>query len=186
MTTSLSQSPGKVMRLKLSEPHYYVLFIAADGSNVSSLLSGILESVPPGDEPIELTPALPGDLARQVTLELFDASALRVSVLQSGQETWLEDQPARIALANPSTWDLAGDRAHLLELHLTPAGDALYERAIREYGGPMRARAENARAKWRAFLERHPDYVERNREHLRAMTRWMEHGGPEPEAPRFD
>jgi hypothetical protein len=157
------------------------------GLNLSetSLLSGVLESVPPGDEPIELVPALPGDLARQATLELFNASALRVSVLQSGQQTWLEDQPARIALADPSTWDHAGDRAHLLELHLTPAGDSLYERAIPEYGGPIRARAEKARGKWRAFLERHPDYVERNRDHLEKMTRWMERGGPEPEPPPF-
>jgi hypothetical protein len=56
------------------------------GLNLSetSLLSGVLESVPPGEEPIELVPALPGDLARQATLELFNASALRVLGLAIG------------------------------------------------------------------------------------------------------
>jgi len=173
--------------MELSEVHFFVLFVAYDGLPVGAVLSGIGRPVGSG-EVVDLILPTPPEVARTVTLELFDAGALRLTRLdlESEEEPWLENTVARELLAGPTTWTPQAQLASLLELHLTPAGEALYDDAHREFGAATDARFADSKQKWKAFLERNPDFVERNADYLEALNLWLDRGGPEPKPPTFD
>jgi hypothetical protein len=172
--------------------------VACDGLDISTLLLG-MDHVGASGEKFTLVPPIPPDEARQATLDLLDAGAIRVSFLQWGDELserWLSTEEARAALSDRATWALRGPRkwnlrrrppaTHSYEIVITPVGEELYKKAHELFGKEMDRSMEEALARDDEFLRRHPDFVQKNEEYLEAMVRWVERGGRKPKRPRFD
>jgi hypothetical protein len=171
--------------VELTRTHFVVLFVAADGLDVASVLSGI-DTVSADGECFPLTAPIPLEDARSATLELFDAGALEVHRLALGDGEYfrLDDEVARSALADLSTW--RSSAASLHDLALTPVGEQLYETTYDRFGGDMERSTREAQERDKEFARRHPDYMQRRKEYLDQLNRWLRRGGPEPEPPRFD
>jgi|SRR5215211_1114349 len=134
---------------------------------------------------------VPVEQARQATLELLDAGAIRVAFFdhQSGESRSLDLEEARAALSERATWDLSvpAPVAHSYETYLTPAGDEMFAEARREFGHEMDRSMKNARERSAEFLRKHPDFISRDAKYLDELTRWVETGeGPEPKRPQFE
>jgi hypothetical protein len=169
--------------LHLTPTHHLVLYCAWDGLDISTLLTGMDRLIASGEK-FPLVPPIPADEARQATLELLDADAIRVSLMQwdgDVSERWLSSDEARTALSDPATWELKGPRkwnlkrrpsvAYSYEIVITPAGEELYEQAHELFGQEMDQSMREAEERDAEFLRRHPDFVGKNTQRLDELTR---------------
>src|SRR5712691_7291371 len=136
--------------MELTEAHFFVLSIADEympGPEIDDLLYGVHIEAGYKDERVTVFEPLAPDEARRITLELFDAGCLEVTVEgdHGGEDRrQFASAEAKVWLDDPLTWDRrAGERRPAFtELSLTPAGREVFLRARDEFGEEVARRYE--------------------------------------------